>query len=359
MRQLAPLAFAAQNAGFALAPNGRIGTQSVCATRAIRRTSMRRSGSASSTYSRLTPGTSTLALDAYDDFVGVSIGAATLGSGAGLSARARAECGRISDGVPWHERAGRSVAVPASRTRRVQRARTIGLRRHRGTGERHASAPASWRPWCLAARRGSRSEARASFIEPWAGLPRFHTLLATIRRRIDRATTSPGSTMNLPPRTRRRRCSRGGRCPRRRPNSTARCTARTTPALSRRRSSLVEKPDDYSAFTLGFQSVFTASRAHIRVFRGEMVNGETSHQERGQRGFTMPLPIYIHSEETQGHTVDGLILGSPEAYGGRRMASRARRLHAERHVGRYRSSGACGSIGCRRCRRMGRWFIRT
>lgn len=80
--------------------------------------------------------------------------------------------------------------------------------------------------------------------------------------------------------------------------------------------SLVEKPDDLAAFTLGFQSVFVATGQRFRVVRGEIVNSQVSHQERETRGFTMPIPPYIHTVETQGHTVDGLILGSPEAYGG-------------------------------------------
>ena len=80
--------------------------------------------------------------------------------------------------------------------------------------------------------------------------------------------------------------------------------------------SLVEKPDDYSTFTLGFQRVFTSTERMIRVLRGELVNGQVSHQERTERGFAIPLPPYIHTEVTQGHTVNGLLLGSPEAYGG-------------------------------------------
>jgi hypothetical protein len=50
--------------------------------------------------------------------------------------------------------------------------------------------------------------------------------------------------------------------------------------------------------------------------RAELVNGETSHQQRLERGFSTPLPPYLHDEEYQGHTLNGLILGSPEAYGG-------------------------------------------
>jgi hypothetical protein len=79
---------------------------------------------------------------------------------------------------------------------------------------------------------------------------------------------------------------------------------------------LVLKPDDLSAFTVGLQRVFTASPVRRRVFRVEMVNGELSHQERGQRGFLEPLPPYIHSDVQQGHTQHGLLLGSSEAFGG-------------------------------------------
>lgn len=79
---------------------------------------------------------------------------------------------------------------------------------------------------------------------------------------------------------------------------------------------LVESPDDYSAYTLGFQRVLSSNTHSLRLLHGELVNGQWSHQQRGERGFTVPIPIYIHSEETQGHTVNGLLLGSPAAYGG-------------------------------------------
>jgi hypothetical protein len=80
--------------------------------------------------------------------------------------------------------------------------------------------------------------------------------------------------------------------------------------------SLVEKPDDLAAFTIGVQRVLIAAPQHIRVLRAELVNGESSHQERGERGFDVPRPPYTHSDATQGHTVNGLLLGSPDAYGG-------------------------------------------
>ena len=79
---------------------------------------------------------------------------------------------------------------------------------------------------------------------------------------------------------------------------------------------LILKPDDLSSFMVGLQRVLHASPLRRRVFRLEIVNGELSHQERGQRGFAQPLPPYVHAEVLQGHTHRGLLLGSPEAYGG-------------------------------------------
>ncbi len=80
--------------------------------------------------------------------------------------------------------------------------------------------------------------------------------------------------------------------------------------------SLIEMPDDLASFAFGFQHLLRADSARIRSIHAELVNGESSHQERLERGFTTPIPPYIHSREVQGHTLDGLLLGSPEAYGG-------------------------------------------
>lgn len=76
------------------------------------------------------------------------------------------------------------------------------------------------------------------------------------------------------------------------------------------------KPDDLGTFAFGVQRVLTATATHHRVFRFELVNGELSHQERGQRGGLIPLPPYLHFSVRQGHTLRGRILGSEEAYGG-------------------------------------------
>jgi hypothetical protein len=80
--------------------------------------------------------------------------------------------------------------------------------------------------------------------------------------------------------------------------------------------SLVEAPDDLASFALGFQHMVRADSSGFRVLRAEVVNGESNHQERLERGFIYPQPPYIHGVIRQGHTLNGLILGSPEAYGG-------------------------------------------
>jgi hypothetical protein len=78
----------------------------------------------------------------------------------------------------------------------------------------------------------------------------------------------------------------------------------------------LEKPDDLVSYTVGFQRVLSLDGSTMRVIRAELVSGETSHQERGQRGGNVPLAPYRHTGATQGHTHNGLLLGAPEAIGG-------------------------------------------
>ena len=311
--QLAPLAFAAQNAGFTLAPNGQAGSKQFADARYPNNIDApQRFGS--TTYARLTPGTSTLALDAYDVFVGISSapqrwGPArdyplVLGPNAGgfpmvflgTSAPVDLWLFKLHARVIYGDLGQSAIADTAGGERRRLGSGVVATILPRGTSGLEIG--------------GSR------FIhQPWERVPGLHTLLRPFGTVV--SDNLPGSTTNLALE-----------------NQTASVFARWALPSAKAEfygemyredfaggfhiaaSSLVEKPDDYSAFTLGFQHVLRASGAHIRVIRGELVNAETSHQERGQRGFTVPLPIYIHSAETQGHTVDGLILGSPEAYGG-------------------------------------------
>ena len=80
---------------------------------------------------------------------------------------------------------------------------------------------------------------------------------------------------------------------------------------------LLQKPDDIGSLLLGFQRVWRSSGSALRVVRAELVNAELSSNERGQRGFEIPIPPYLHGTTVrQGHTVNGLFLGSVSAYGG-------------------------------------------
>lgn len=79
---------------------------------------------------------------------------------------------------------------------------------------------------------------------------------------------------------------------------------------------LLQKPDDLASLLIGFQRVFGVTARGMNVVRAELVNAELSHIERQQRGFTIPLPPYLHATIPQGHTLRGQFLGSPTAYGG-------------------------------------------
>lgn len=79
---------------------------------------------------------------------------------------------------------------------------------------------------------------------------------------------------------------------------------------------LVTKPDDLGNLLVGFQRAWGTRADRVRVLRGELVNAELSHHERGDRGFTRPIPPYYHSGVRQGHTLNGQFLGSSMAYGG-------------------------------------------
>ena len=90
--------------------------------------------------------------------------------------------------------------------------------------------------------------------------------------------------------------------------------------LSLRR--FLQYPDDLRSYVLGLQHVSKIGDARARAFHVELVNAELSASNRGERGdlatraLLTPLPPYLHLEVKQGHTNNGLFLGSPDAYGG-------------------------------------------
>ncbi|HVZ50018.1 MAG TPA: capsule assembly Wzi family protein, partial [Gemmatimonadaceae bacterium] len=87
----------------------------------------------------------------------------------------------------------------------------------------------------------------------------------------------------------------------------------------------LQYPDDLATYVLGLQHVCDLGDGRLRALRFEIVNGELSSSNKRQRasdpytGRTMlddPYPPYLHYKVLYGHTNHGLLLGSPEAYGG-------------------------------------------
>lgn len=96
---------------------------------------------------------------------------------------------------------------------------------------------------------------------------------------------------------------------------------------------LIAKPDDLAQFTLGVARSRSAADGSMTVVRAELVNGELSAAERGQRKLNAPIPSYTHAGTNQGLTSRGQILGSPIAYGGGGSS-----ITWERYHGRGRTS---------------------
>lgn len=100
----------------------------------------------------------------------------------------------------------------------------------------------------------------------------------------------------------------------------------------------LQYPDDFGAYMLGVQRVYLTASSNLRTFRVEVVNGEPSSSNRGERGnrfgsMLVSNPIYQHSSVRQGHTNRGLLLGSPEAFGGAAV-----RLTHDRYTSKGRTS---------------------
>lgn len=72
------------------------------------------------------------------------------------------------------------------------------------------------------------------------------------------------------------------------------------------------EPDHATTYSLGFRKVWMRDERRFWSLRGELLNGQASHLARTRR----QDPFYIHAHTRQGHTSRGQLLGSPEAYGG-------------------------------------------
>lgn len=75
---------------------------------------------------------------------------------------------------------------------------------------------------------------------------------------------------------------------------------------------LIVEPDQSGTYLLGFGRAWARSPKRVVTFRTELLNTRLSHisQVRGQS------PPYIHNVVLQGHTQYGQVLGAPDAYGG-------------------------------------------
>lgn len=75
------------------------------------------------------------------------------------------------------------------------------------------------------------------------------------------------------------------------------------------------EPDDLMHLSVGIARS-TRVGERMRVLRAELVNGEINHYEREGRSLVRPIPPYTHTPTSQGLTNRGQLLGSYGAYGG-------------------------------------------
>lgn len=95
----------------------------------------------------------------------------------------------------------------------------------------------------------------------------------------------------------------------------------------------LQKPDDLNTLTLGLGRAWGTTDGTLHWLGFEMTNGELSHHERGQRGFSGPFPPYIHSPTVQGLTSNGQVLGSLATYRGAGAAVTYTRYTAQGKLG--------------------------
>ncbi len=309
--QLAPLAFASQNLSFALAPNGETGTGRFADPRfPTNIDAPQRFGDAR--YSRLEPGSSSLFLDGS----GVVLGATTAPQRWGPAREYPLVLSPNPGGFPtvfigtstpanlWLFRLHTRLVYSQLDQSSFSPVDTSGTRRF-GSGIVGTIEPRGVPGLEIGATR---------FIhDPW---PDNGLSVSLLRRPLSSGLNLSGVTNNIQNENQVASVFARWALPAAKAEFYGEFYREDYPGHFHGALSLVEKPDDLAAFTIGFQRAFVVQPGLFRVIRGELVNSQVSHQERDTRGFTLPLPPYIHATEAQGHTVDGLILGSPEAYGG-------------------------------------------
>ncbi len=78
---------------------------------------------------------------------------------------------------------------------------------------------------------------------------------------------------------------------------------------------LILRPDDVSAYLLGFRKAWHLTGEPLLVLRGEVLNTQVSHLWRVDTVRRQPR-LYIHNSQRQGHTHRGQMLASPAGFGG-------------------------------------------
>lgn len=77
---------------------------------------------------------------------------------------------------------------------------------------------------------------------------------------------------------------------------------------------LILEPDDLAGYMLGLRKVWHRPDSRYLTLRAEVLNTETAHRERNDRG--QKTPLYQHTAVRQGHTQRGQLLASASGYGG-------------------------------------------
>ncbi len=314
--QLAPLAFVAQNASFEVAPNGLTGTASLRDPR-FPETIDAPQRFGTGTYSRVVAGTSYLTLDAF----GFSTGFSTAPQHWGPSREYPLVLGPNAGGFP-------NVFFGSSRPLNIWFAHVQGRLEYGELGQSSLSPQDTGNGRRLGSGLVGSLTPRGIpgleigggrfFHRPWTGMPSLAALARPFSGivTVSNPGVKPGG-INVADENQVASLFARWALPSAKSEFYGEYYKEDYPGkFHAGAGSVIEAPDDYAAYTLGFQRALTADSTHIRMLRGEVVNAETSHISRGQRGFTHPFPLYLHTPVVQGHTEDGLILGSPEAYGG-------------------------------------------
>ncbi|NUO38769.1 MAG: hypothetical protein HOQ31_09255 [Gemmatimonadaceae bacterium] len=308
--QFAPIAFVSQNVAFPLAPNLQVGDAQFRDARFPTSIDLPQRFGASS-YSRVDLGSSTIALDLR----GVSLGVSTAPQRWGPAREYPLLLGPGAGGFP-HAFIGTGLPVDL-KIARVQARLLVG-----------SLSQSQFSP-ALPERAGRVASAAiigvtpggvdglevgfARFFESTDPLSLMHVLRPLDPRALVGAVGNPAADVNIPNENQTAAAFFRWAVPDGRVEAYGELYREDFPGDLRK---LILKPDDLTSFTLGFQRVFTVTPTQRRLVRIELVDGELSHQERGQRGADRPIPPYLHFQVVQGHTQRGLLLGSPEAFGG-------------------------------------------